>query len=71
MGEVIELLGYFVFFWRFVFSSRYREETIQAFKDAGWIEKLFKLFEACVSTVLGLGGIVILVYVLMPREMLH
>jgi hypothetical protein len=53
VSESIEAAGYFTFFWLFLFNRRFRDARIAEWRDGGWLERAFMLFEAGVSALIG------------------
>jgi hypothetical protein len=65
VGESIEAAGYFSFFWLFLFNRSFREARIAEWRDGGWMERLFMLFEAGVSTLIGVVIPMVLLWMLL------
>ncbi len=67
----MELLGYFTFFWLFIFSRKFRNAQVQEWKVGGTPERLGIVYEAVVSAIFGavvpLGLLVALVGHVAPR----
>ncbi len=55
MGDGIEILGWFVYFWMFIFSKKFRNAWVQEFQDGGIPDRLYKCWEAVVSILFGLA----------------
>ncbi|MFG6414602.1 hypothetical protein ACG02S_11915 [Roseateles sp. DC23W] len=53
MSEVVDVLGYFAFFWLFVFNARFRRAQIEEWAGGGLIERAGLVFEATVSFLFG------------------
>lgn len=53
VSETLEAAGYFTFFWLFLFNRRFREVRIAEWREGGWLERTFLVFEASVSTLIG------------------
>jgi hypothetical protein len=53
MSDLIEIGGYFFFFWLFLFSPNYRSLRLKEWRDGGSAERAFLLFEALVSILFG------------------
>lgn len=51
--ETFEAAGYLTFFWLFLFNRRFREVRIAEWREGGWLERAFLVFEASVSTLIG------------------
>lgn len=64
MSDGIEIPGWFIYFWLFIFSRKFRNAWIQEFKGARAIEKAFKAWEALVSVIFGLAPLAALFYFL-------
>lgn len=64
MDELLETLGYLLGFWRFVSSKQFRGDYIATFKRMGTTRKSLEIIGAIVSTCVGLGLPVLLVYLL-------
>ena len=58
--DAIEFITYFTSFWRFLFSSNFRERTLNSFKDESWMGKAGSVFLASLCTVCGLAPVVAL-----------
>jgi len=52
-GDGLEVIGYFIFFWAFIFSSKFRQSQIQEWKEAGVLSKFFIVIEVCSSVLCG------------------
>ena len=61
MSDAIDLIGYFAFFWLFLFNRRFRESRVADWQAGGWIERFFMCTEAVISFVI---GVVIPIYVI-------
>lgn len=64
MGDGIEILGWFVYFWLFIFSKKFRTAWVQEFKDGGVSERLYKCWEAVASILFGLAPLGLMYFVL-------
>jgi hypothetical protein len=53
VNESIEVAGYFTFFWLFLFNRSFRQAQLAEWREGGWIERAFILFEAAVSALIG------------------
>lgn len=53
MSVVVEVLGYFAFFWLFVFNARFRRAQIQEWAGGGFIERAGLVFEGAFSFLFG------------------
>ena len=53
VSDSIEFAGYFTFFWLFLFNRSFREARIVEWREGSWLERTFILFEASVSTLIG------------------
>jgi hypothetical protein len=53
MSESIDFIGYFVFFWLFLFNKRYRATRMEEWQEGGWLERAFMLLEAASSFLIG------------------
>ena len=65
MSEAVEFAGYFLFFWLFLFSKRYRVARVAEWRDGEWLERAFLLLEAAVSVLVGVVIPVALLWALM------
>jgi hypothetical protein len=65
MSDAVESIGYFVFFWLFLFNKRYRSARIAEWRDGGGFERAFLLFEAAVSILVGVVVPVALLWALL------
>lgn len=64
MNELLEALLYLVSFWRFIFSKRYRLNTLDKFKRLSVYKKCLNVLGAIVSVGVGLGiPIIVLVFI--------
>jgi len=52
-GDGLEVIGYFIFFWAFIFSTQFRQHQIQEWKESGVFSKFFIVIEACSSILCG------------------
>jgi len=50
----LEIIGYFAWFWVFVFSKTFRKAWIEEFKSGNWFGKLFGVVEVISSILFGL-----------------
>lgn len=65
MNELLEALLYLVSFWRFVFSKRYRLDTLDKFKRLSVYKKCLSILGAIVSVGVGLGiPVIVLVFII-------
>ena len=62
--DELEILGYFTWFWVFVFSKSFRKAWIEDFKNENWLGKFFDILEAISSILVGLVGPLFLIYYL-------
>ncbi|MDH5784124.1 MAG: hypothetical protein OEZ16_00780 [Chromatiales bacterium] len=62
MIDNIEFFGWFIYFWLYMFSEKFRSAWNEEFKQASVVEKWFKVWEALVSTLLGLAPLAVLTY---------
>jgi hypothetical protein len=62
LGDAGEVLWYFGSFWSFVLSRRMRESTLSAWRSRSLAGKLLGLLEGSFATLIGLGPIVLLVW---------
>lgn len=53
MGDAIDLVGYFAFFWLFLFSKKFRETRIADWRSGGLIERFFMTIESLISFLIG------------------
>jgi len=60
--ELIELAGYLIGFWLFIFSKKFREAIIGKFKEGNFFERALIVFEAVSSTFVSVILPAILVY---------
>ncbi len=58
----MELIGYFAWFWLFIFSRKFRNIWIGELKSENWISRFFSLLEAISSVLVGLIGPIYLIY---------
>ena len=58
----LEIIGYFTWFWMFVFSKNFRKEWIEEFKSDNWLGNFFSVIEAISSVLVGLVGPLFLIY---------
>ena len=66
MDNGIEIFGWFVYFWLFIFSKNFRSAWIEEFKEGGIPEKLYKSWEGVVSVLFGLAPLLI-IYMLLKQ----
>ncbi len=52
-GDELEVLGYFIGFWVFLFSKKFRDIWINEFKKENLFGKFFDIIEAISSIVFG------------------
>ena len=64
MSDGFEIFGWFIYFWLFIFSKKFRTAWLQEYKEGGIPEKLYKYWEAIVSILFGVIPIIILFYIL-------
>jgi hypothetical protein len=50
---MIEVIGYFAFFWLFLFSKRFRALQREEWKNGDWLTRFFMVTEAIISTAFG------------------
>jgi hypothetical protein len=62
MDEALEALQYLFGFWRFSFSKQFRAECIAKFKRMSLPRKLIEVIGGLISTAVGLGLPVLIVY---------
>lgn len=62
MSDAIEFLGWFVYFWLYIISKKFRVAWNEEFKQSTPLEKAFKVWEAMVAMLLGLAPVAILIY---------
>jgi hypothetical protein len=60
----MELIGYLIFFWAFIFSSKFRQSQIQEWKESGIIGKFIIIMEACSSILCGVCLPVYIIYLI-------
>ena len=53
MSDLAEFVGYFVFFWAFIFSPSFREQRVGEWKSTGWTNRFFMLLEVLSSFFCG------------------
>ena len=58
----LEIIGYFAWFWMFVFSKTFRKAWIEEFQSESWLGKLFGVIEAISSILFGLVLPLFLIY---------
>lgn len=56
LTELLEGLGLFVGFWAFVLSASVRDRWLVRFESTRGVARAGMVFEAVVSTAIGLGG---------------
>jgi hypothetical protein len=61
-GDESELIGYFVFFWVFIFSKKFRQLQIQEWKESGLLNKVFMSLEAVSSFFCGVILPILILY---------
>ncbi len=64
----MEILGYFTFFWLFIFCAKFRNAQVQEWRAGGTPERLEIVYEAVVSTIFGAVLPIGLVVVLVSRS---
>ena len=64
LDDTIEIFGYLVGFWLFLFSKQFRMTWIEDFKNAHFIDQLFRIVGAIGSIAIGLGIPVIIIYLI-------
>ncbi len=52
-GDEFELIGYFVFFWAFIFSKSFRDLQIKEWNLSGALNRFFMILEAASSIFCG------------------
>jgi hypothetical protein len=57
VGEGIEFLGYFVGFWAFLLSPKFRASTLARWHDRSGFEHFFTAIDIFVSTACGLAPV--------------
>ena len=62
MVELIEFAGYFIGFWLFIFSKRFREGLIRKFKEGNLFKKTVIVFEVVSSIFVSVILPAILIY---------
>ena len=62
LNDELEIIGYFIWFWAFVFSKNYRNEWLQEFREENWVMRFFSCLEALSSILVGLIGPIFLIY---------
>ncbi len=60
--DELEIIGYFTWFWMFVFSESFRKTWLGEFKSDYWLGKIFNVIEAVSSILVGLVGPLFLIY---------
>jgi hypothetical protein len=65
VSESIEFGGYFTFFWLFLFNGRFRAARIREWREGSWLERTFILFEAVLSTLVGVVVPALLLWILL------
>ncbi|PLK50398.1 hypothetical protein [Uliginosibacterium sp. TH139] len=53
MSGFVEVIGYFAFFWLFVFNTRFRRALIQEWANGGFIERTGLVLEGTFSFLVG------------------
>jgi hypothetical protein len=67
IGEWGELLGYFFWFWLFVFNPECRAEVLREWRESGLLERSWIVVEALASFAVGVVlPLVILYYLFLP-----
>jgi len=61
-GDGLELIGYFIFFWAFVFNKKFRAMHIQEWNASGYANRFFMILEACSSIFCGVVLPVMVLY---------
>jgi hypothetical protein len=49
----VEILGYFTFFWLFLYNRTFRNAQVQEWRKGGTPERLGIIYEAVVSAIFG------------------
>ena len=62
LSDELEIIGYFTWFWVFVFSKSFRKTWIEEFKNRNWLGKFFDVLEAISSILVGLVLPLFLIY---------
>ena len=63
--QYLDVANSIALFWNFILNPNFRETKLSEFRDAGFFNKAFSLFEAFVSIILGLLlpiGIIFLIF---------
>jgi hypothetical protein len=55
MLELLEILGYFTFFWLFLFSKSFRALQVQEWRNGGLWARSVQISEALFSLVFGVA----------------
>ncbi len=58
------MFGYIFGFWAFLFSPKYRANTLHTWRDAGWAMRSMMILEAVVATLVGLGLPLLIIWLL-------
>lgn len=53
VGDAVEIAGYFIFFWAFIFNSKFRRAQIQEWKASGFANRFFMIIEVLISVFCG------------------
>ena len=61
-GDEFELIGYFIFFWAFIFSKQFRESQNQGWRESGLLNRLFMILEAASSIFCGFVLPILILY---------
>jgi hypothetical protein len=61
-GDEFELLYYFVFFWAFVFSKKFRQSQIEEWRESGLLNRVFMSLEAVSSFFCGVILPILILY---------
>ena len=66
-GDEFELLYYFIFFWAFVFSKKFRQLQIQEWRQSELLNKVFMSLEAVSSFFCGVILPILILYWIVQR----
>lgn len=50
---MIEIAGYFAFFWFFIFNKRFRALQLEEWRNGNWLDRFFIGIEALTSVAVG------------------
>jgi hypothetical protein len=62
MIEAFEFLGYFAFFWIFVFSPKFRRARVEDWREGGLLQRASLVFECAVSFLIGVVVPLVLIH---------